>query len=241
MRPWPRLFVTVAGILALTACSILGRREDLTTYAPTLVHSAATISGPARAWHLSVAEPRAISPLNGTRIAVMPETGEIQTYKGARWRDSAPVMVQQLLLQAFQDSALLGGIGAPTSVLHADFALQSDLQDFQAEYRGEKVPTVIVRLDAQLVENFTRRAVAVRTFSIEQPCTGTRVPEVFAAFQAALNRLLPQVVEWTMQTGDANWSAGRLSGCASAGTPAVGVEESHAAAPQRCPPSPSSP
>lgn len=200
-----RMFFMAAGLLALTACSTLvGKREDLTMYAPALAHPAQPSARNTKAWQLSVAEPHAITPLSGTRIAVMPVAGEVQTYKGARWRDTAPVLIQQLLLQAFQDSAGLAGIGSPTSDLHADFDLQSDLQDFQAEYRGARLPTVVIRLNAQIVDNFTGRSVGSRTFSIEQACTGTGVPEVFAAFQAALNQLLPQVVEWTVDTGDAN-------------------------------------
>jgi cholesterol transport system auxiliary component len=115
------------------------------------------------------------------------------------------VLIQQLLLQGFQDTAALPGIGAPTSILHADFALQSNLQDFQAEYRGARVPTVVIRLSMQLVDNSTGRALSARTFAVEQPCAGAGMPEVFAAFQTALNQLLPQVVEWTVAAGDANW------------------------------------
>jgi len=203
-RNW---FTTAAGALSLTACSMLGSREDFIVYAPAVAHpaAAATSSG-ARAWALIVAEPRAISPLNSTRIAVMPTAGEIQTFKGVRWRDASPVLVQQLLMQAFQDSARLSGIGPPTSILHADFALQTDLRDFQAEYRGEKVPTVVIRLNAQLVDNFTGLALASQLFTIEQPCEGAAIPQVFAAFQVALDRLLPQVVAWTTEAGDLSWS-----------------------------------
>jgi cholesterol transport system auxiliary component len=203
-RKW---FTTAAAALSLAACSMLGSREDFIVYAPAVAHpaAAAASSGP-RAWALIVAEPRAISPLNSTRIAVMPTAGEIQTFKGVRWRDASPVLLQQLLIQAFQDSARLSGIGPPTSILHADFALQTDLRDFQAEYRGEKVPTVVIRLNGQLVDNFTGLALASQLFTIEQPCEGTAIPQVFAAFQVALDRLLPQVVAWTTEAGDLSWS-----------------------------------
>jgi cholesterol transport system auxiliary component len=203
-RKW---FTTAAAALSLAACSMLGSREDFIVYAPAVAHpaAAAASSGP-RAWALIVAEPRAISPLNSTRIAVMPTAGEIQTFKGVRWRDASPVLLQQLLIQAFQDSARLSGIGPPTSILHADFALQTDLRDFQAEYRGEKIPTVVIRLNGQLVDNFTGLALASQLFTIEQPCEGTAIPQVFAAFQVALDRLLPQVVAWTTEAGDLSWS-----------------------------------
>lgn len=207
MKSPARLVLVLGSSMALTACSMLvGKSEDLTIYAPTFARPAESSAPIARAWELSIAEPRAISPLDGARIAVMPSAGEMQTYKGARWRDVSPVLIQQLLLQAFRDSSGLAGVGAPTSVLHADYLLLSDLQDFQAEYRGAKVPTIVIRLNGQLVDNFTGRAVASRTFAVEEAGTGAGVPEVFAAFQTALNKLLPQVIEWTLTAGDANWT-----------------------------------
>lgn len=209
MKPTARLIILLGGAFLLAACSMLvGKREDLTVYAPTLARPEPSPARAARAWQLSIAEPQAISPLDGAHIAVMPAAGEVQTYKGVRWRDAAPALIQQLLLQAFQDTAGLAGIGAPAGILQADFALQSSLQDFQAEYRSAKVPIVAIRLSAQLVDNSTGRALAARTFAVEQPCAGAGMPEVFAAFQAALNQLLPQVVAWTVDTGDATWSAG---------------------------------
>jgi len=204
----PGKLIVMLCALALTACSMLvGKREDLTVYSPALAQPAGSPAHVARAWELSIAEPRAISPLDGTHIAVMPAAGEVQTYKGARWRDASPVLIQQLLLQAFRDSAGLAGVGVPTSVLRADFALLSDLQDFQAEYRGAKFPTILIRLNAELVDNSTGRAVASRTFAVEQPSAAAGMPEVFAAFQTALNKLLPQVVDWAVEAGDANWHA----------------------------------
>ena len=199
-------FVFVAGMFLLPACSLVaGKREDLTVYAPALVH--ASSSHAARAWQLVVAEPKAIGPLNGNRIVVFAQPGVVQFYKGARWHDSAPVLIQEMLLQAFQDSANLAGTDTPSSGLRADFVLQSDLQEFQAEYRNAQVPTVVIRLSTQFVDNSINRALATRTFTVEQPCTGTDLPSVFAAFQEALNRTLPQVVAWAAETGDVNWQA----------------------------------
>ena len=201
-----KAFVLIAVMLVLSACSLVaGKREDLTVYAPALVH---TLSSHApRAWQLVVAEPKAIGPLNANRMVVYAQPGVVQFYKNARWRDSAPILILEMLLQAFQDSANLAGIGTPTSRLRADFVLQLDLQEFQAEYRSAQAPTVVIRLSAQFVDNSTNRALATHTFTVEQPCTGTDLPSVFAGFQEALNRTLPLVVAWAAETGDVNWHA----------------------------------
>lgn len=206
-----RLISLLAAALALSACSLLtGRHEDLTVFAPVLAHPApSSTTPPKRAWQLIVAEPQAVGPLNGARIVVLPKPGVIEFYKGARWRDSTPILIQQLLLQAFQESANLAGSGTPLTGLRADFVLLLDLQEFQAEYRGAQTPTVALRMNAQFVDDASDRALATHVFAVEQHCAGSDLHSVFAAFQQALNQMLPQVVEWAVQAGDANWHGGQ--------------------------------
>lgn len=198
--------------MTLSACSLLtGTREDLIVYAPVRAHSEREVpaSHAARPWQLIVAEPQAISPLNGTRIVVMPQPGAIQFYKGARWRDNAPVMLQDLLIQAFQDSANLAGIGTASSNIRADFILQSNLEEFQAEYRGDRTPVVTIRLAMQLIDNASGRVIANRRFAVEQRCASPQLANVFSTFELALNRLVADVVTWTVESGDTEGSAAR--------------------------------
>jgi len=205
-----RLIVLVVGALALAGCSLLaGKREELTIYAPTLTRlaSAAESQQSARHWQLAIAQPLVISPLDGDRIVVMPRAGEIQFYKGARWRDNSPAMIQDLLVRAFRDSTNVTAFAAPTGGVHADFTLRSDLQDFQAEYRAARVPTVAVRINVQFVDNSNGHALASRSFTTQHTSVGTDLPHVFAAFEQALNELLPQIVSWTVEVGDASWHA----------------------------------
>ena len=199
-----RVVILAIAACVLSACSVLVSRDSPATYALSLQQLPVASATPAPGrWQLSVAEPHAISPLDGTRIAVMPRAGEMQTYKDARWRDTPPVMLQQLLLQAFRDAQPALGTGTPAAVLHTDFALQSELLDFQAEYRGAQLPTIVFRISTQLVEPATGFVVANRTFVVEQASAGSAMNDVLPAFQDALNRLLPQIVAWTIENVDA--------------------------------------
>jgi len=199
-------FATTA---VLSACSLVGgQHEALVQYGLTRVAAAPSEASNRSAfhpWQLVVAEPQAINPLNTARIVVLPEAGVIEFYKGVRWRDTAPVLIQALIVQALQDSTNLQGIGTPADMRHADFTLQIDLQEFQSEYRGAKVPTVSIRFAAQLVDDNSGGVLANRIFATEQACASTDVQAVTIAFQKAVDRIAQQIVAWTVETGDTKW------------------------------------
>lgn len=199
-----RTFAAAVIATWLIGCSLLiDHRNEVTVYAPAIApQGQRDLSQRAHAWQLVVAQPRAIAPLDGSHIVVVPVPGEIEYYKGARWRDAAPAMLQDLLLQALHDLSGLRSAVVPASGVLADYLLRSDLRDFQAEYRGAKTPIVVVRLTLQLVRYADSSIVAARTFAVEEPCRTERIADVFAAFQSAINKLLPDIVEWSVAEAD---------------------------------------
>lgn len=190
--------------LALTGCSLVtGTHESLTVYSPQ--PPVAATPQPAPPWQLIVAEPQALAPLGGDRIVVMPQAGVIEFYKGVRWRDRATLILQDLLVQALQSSGSQAAVGRADSGMRGDFVLQSDLRGFQAEYRASGAPTVVIRIDAQLVDSATRRIVATRSVTIEQPASSTAVAAVFAAFEQGLGQAIAPLVDWSREAGTAAW------------------------------------
>jgi len=202
--------VSVAMTLSLSACSLLaGKRESLTVYAPRLAHTATVSPLPAapRHWQLWVAPPAALEPLTGTRIAVVQPPGTVQFYKGVRWRDDVPAMLLQLIIDGLREFAGLAGVGTPASGLHADYVLQSDLSDFQIEFRGAPTPTAVLRITLQLVEASSGQVLALERIVEEEPCADAQPSNVFAAFQTIVNRGVLRIAQWTAATGDAHWHA----------------------------------
>ena len=189
-------------------CSLMTSRPAISVYAPTLAHEDvhADTQQPGRKWQLVVTPPQVIAPLDGMNILVSPTPGEIQVYKGARWRDSAPAMVQDLLLQAFHARGV--PVAAPSSGIHADYLLRSELHDFQSEYRGSPNPSVVIRLTFQLVRNSDGVVIQARIFDIEKACSSAQLPDVFAAFQQAMNQVVADIVEWTILAGDGQHPTG---------------------------------
>lgn len=207
MKATWRILSSATAVLMLSGClGITKKHEPSTVYAPTLAHSAA-VSGAPLAWQLLVDVPSAVDPLDGTRIVVMPQPGIVQFYKDVRWRERMPVLLQSMLLQGFQESGRLLGASSLSTGLRGDYALHLDLGDFQAEYRGASNPTVIIRLNAQLTQNASNRVIAARSFSWEQASGEVAVGAVVATFEQGLNTMLPQVVAWTLKSGEADWQS----------------------------------
>ncbi|HEY6984479.1 MAG TPA: ABC-type transport auxiliary lipoprotein family protein [Rhodanobacteraceae bacterium] len=194
----------------LAACASLTKQEPFTVYAPRYSAPPATAPGAAVPWQLAIDTPMASDALDTTRMLVMPTPGVLETYKGARWSDTAPRLLRGLLLQAFQDSGRITGVGAVTSGLHADFGLTTDLYDFETQYRDGSAHATI-RLNARLTDFSANRIAAAHSFQADAPVSGAQPGEAAAAFEQALATLLPQIVDWTLEQGQAQWAARKAS------------------------------
>jgi cholesterol transport system auxiliary component len=190
-------------VLPLAACSSLlnVQRTPFTIYSPKLAAPAATASAPRVDWQLAVETPLASDALDTTRIVVMPSPGVIEVYPGARWSDSAPALLRNLIVQGFEDSQRIVGVGSAASGLRADYALAIEVRDFQLEMNAGTHAEI--RLQVRLLDYTTNRVLAARTFDAQAPAATTDAAAAFGAFQDALNRIVPELVEWTLREGEA--------------------------------------
>ena len=127
-------------------------------------------------------------------MLVMPTPGAIETYKDGRWADTMPLLLRALLIQAFQYSGRIAGVGAIASGLHGDYLLSIDLYDFETQYR-DGAPHAVIRLNAKLIDQSQNRVAAARMLRSRR--TGRRSTSRrcrAAAFEQALNELLPEIV-----------------------------------------------
>ena len=150
-------------------------------------------------WQLVVEVPIAAESLNTSRIAVRHDPLSLQYYKGARWTERAPVMVQTLLVESFENSGSIVAVARKATDLRADFILKSDLREFQAEYVDGATPTVRVRINAKLVRMPERTIIASHTVERRVSARGTSISQIVYAFDAALGKSLRSVVEWALQ------------------------------------------
>jgi len=149
-------------------------------------------------WQLTIAIPTADAALNTARIALRQNPISLEYYARANWTDTAPRMVQALLVESFENSGRIVSIGRQSVTLRADYNLLTDLREFQAEYLSDGPPRVRVRLNAKMVRMPQRDIIAHESFEFVEQATSPSLEAVVSAFDSALGKTLKRIVEWTL-------------------------------------------
>lgn len=199
MTRLPRLVAAVAS-LALAGCGALtGPREDFAIFAPDPPMSRGT--GAAVDWQLLVEEPHVSELLDGVRIVVAPTGNERQVFKGARWIERTPSMLQGIWLRAFEADGRLPGAARSGTGVRADLILATDVASFQASQRAGGM-VVEAEVHARLVDPRDRRIRARKVFRAEIPASGNEVAAIVAGFESVLADINPALVDWTLREGE---------------------------------------
>ncbi|MCE3004903.1 MAG: ABC-type transport auxiliary lipoprotein family protein [Xanthomonadaceae bacterium] len=186
--------------LALSACAALfDTRETLAIWRIDAVPAAP--AGDPVAWQLAVDEPTAAEPLDGARIVLAPGGGEFGVYRGARWGERAPRLLQDLLLRSLADSGRIAGLGRGTDGVRADYRLLVDLRAFHVEADAGQAR---IALSARLLRWPDGSVVAAQAFEAEAPVARGGIPAVVAAFESASAELVPALAAWTLAQGEAD-------------------------------------
>jgi len=194
----PLLALLVASLLG--ACSILPKSEVLQVY--RLPAQPLTSQAPTVDWALRVNKPYSSQLLDSTRIAVLPPGDQISAYQGVRWSDRAPLLLRDRLIDALRDDGRIPAVSSDDSRLHADLELSSDLRAFHSEYQGDR-PQARILLEARLVQSGNLRILASRRFNVSQTASDASVGAVVQAFGLAADQLARELVDWTLQQGQA--------------------------------------
>ena len=189
-------------LLPLVGCGSLLPKSEPQQILTSQVHVDPDPAWPHVGWQLTVAQPIASDILDSRRMAVIPSPGRIEVYKGVSWDDTVPNIVQDTVVQAFEDSGKILAVGHQAAGLHTDFLLMLEIRDNQAVYRTPSAPPeVTLVVNAKLVDYATSRAVASRTFRETVPASGTAVPAVAQAFDTALGAFVHELVGWALDSG----------------------------------------
>lgn len=196
-------FFLAASLSLISACSILPKPEVVDVYRlPDAQTPIATSQSAPVTWSLRLDKPMASNALNSQNIAVIPEGNLVSNYKGARWSDPAPALLRNRLLDAFLQDGRVKALSTDDSNLQSDYELGGELLAFQTHYNG-KDPEVIVQYNARLVRSSDQRIIGAKRFEVRQPLTNPLVPGVVAGFGQANDALMPHVVQWVLQQGQA--------------------------------------
>lgn len=197
------LSIAALAAILLSACSLpdlgSGPPPDLYVLSPksTFPEDLPTVE-----WQLVVEEPSTAKGIDTDRIAIAPSSLEVKYLAGSRWADRAPRMVQQLLIQSFENTKKIVSVGRQSIGLRSDFVLKVELREFQAEKTPESGTVVRVRLNLKLVRIAMGQIVASQSFESVKPANSENVVDIVQAFDDAVGAVLKRAVAWTLKSGE---------------------------------------
>ncbi len=143
--------------------------------------------------------PTATAGLNNARIALRPTPTTLEYYAHANWIDVVPVMVQNLLIESFDNAGKIDVLGRGVVGVRAEYALLTYIREFQAEYDGAGAPKIRVRLQARLVRLPRRISLGSTSEEFVVQAEDTSMPAIVRAFDQAFGKAAKRLVEWTIR------------------------------------------
>lgn len=201
-----RPFLLTLAIATLSACTGLGtlkqasKPNDLYLLTPKSTFSK---SLPRVQKQIVVQEPTATAAVNTDQIAIQPTPFQVQYLPRARWVDRAPLIVQALLVESFENSGRVAAVGRSTVGLRADYVIVPDLREFQGRVVGEtndsKTVKIEVRLNIKIIDEFEDKIIASSSFQENIISTSDQTPDLVTTFDEALGKTMRDAVEWSVR------------------------------------------
>ncbi|MDO5611631.1 MAG: ABC-type transport auxiliary lipoprotein family protein [Paracoccus sp. (in: a-proteobacteria)] len=146
---------------------------------------------------LTVEPPKSGGDLDTERIMIRPNPLQVQYLPDARWSDTVPTMVQTLLVRTLGSYDVFSHVGRAPLGMSGDVALLTEISDFNA-VTGEGGTRILMRIDAQLVEEMGATVIARRQFRADVPATSTATAQLIPAFDAASQQVLSEISTWAV-------------------------------------------
>ncbi len=181
--------------LGLAAC---GSKAVNDTFDLTASVSEIATPASARNRQLLVADPSALKALDSEQILVRVSGAEIQYLSQSQWSDRLTRVVQSKLVEAFENTNRLGGVGKPGQGLAIDYQLITDVRAF--EISAEGADRGVVEISAKLLNDRNGTVRAQRVFRAEVASSGTDNAAYVAALDRAFARVTADIVGWTLQS-----------------------------------------
>ena len=194
-RSWIRGTAIILPLTAalLTGCGTAAKND-------TYDLSAATVDGTgpsAKSKQILIADPTALKALNSDQIVIRVSPSEIQYLSRSQWSDTLPRMVQSKLVQAFENSGKLGGVGKPGQGLAIDYQVVTDIRSFEIDAAsGNKA---VVEISAKILNDRNGTVRAQQVFRATAPAGGDNVGFV-KGLGRAFTSVTDQIVGWTLKS-----------------------------------------
>ncbi|WP_298849063.1 ABC-type transport auxiliary lipoprotein family protein [uncultured Ruegeria sp.] len=190
----------IGGCAGLGTLKQAAKPNDLYLLTPKSTFSSAL---PRIQKQIVVEEPSATAAVNTDQIAVQPTPLQVQYLPRARWVDRAPLIVQTLLVESYENSGKVAAVGRSTVGLRADYVIAPDLREFQGivvadPENGNKV-RIEVRMNIKVIDEYEDKIIASSSFQENVVAKSEQTSDLVEAFDLALGRAMRDAVEWSIR------------------------------------------
>ena len=204
-----RPVVLALGLALLTGCgaisAINGATEPLDVYDLRVPADLPVTQGRVLQRDVVIELPTSGGALATDRIMVRPGPLQAQYLADVRWSEPAPVMAQTLMLRTLDATQGLRYVGRRPLGASGDFAIVSELVDFQADLAPDAdSATVRITLIARVVRERDVHIVASRSFTASAPAASTETPVLVEAFNTVMGQVMTEFAPWAMTAVRAN-------------------------------------
>jgi phospholipid/cholesterol/gamma-HCH transport system substrate-binding protein len=146
---------------------------------------------------LVIPEPTAIIQLDAQTIVFRPSKGESPLPAGPRWADNLSRLLQEKIVQSFENAGQQDQVSRNADAVTAEFQLLVDIRSFQLITQPS--PIAEVELSVKLVDN-AGHILDARVLQFTAPAKSGETPDAVAAFNEALASALKDLVTWVSTT-----------------------------------------
>jgi cholesterol transport system auxiliary component len=141
--------------------------------------------------------PTAVKMLDSDQVVVRVSPSEVQYLADSRWGDTLPKLVQSKLVEAFENSGRLGGVGKPGQGLAIDYQIVTDIRSFEVTTVGARLATV--EISAKLLNDRNGSVRAQNIFKATVPVSGTENRRFIEALDRAFSKVGTEIVDWSLK------------------------------------------
>jgi phospholipid/cholesterol/gamma-HCH transport system substrate-binding protein len=141
-----------------------------------------------------VTDPTAVVVLQTQRILARSKEGEITQLGDAQWSDSLPKLIQEKIIQTFENAGFLASVLPPVDQVTPNYRLLVDLRSFAVVSNPE--PAADIEFSVKILAE-DGHIVGAKIFHAAVPTKDMETPSLVAAFNQAFGQAAGELVAWT--------------------------------------------
>lgn len=198
MTAHPFVPLVALAAVALSGCiSLLPKADPVQLYRFGRSPASLTDASPTNRVPVSLNPVEFPQAAEGDRILTVVDGGAVAYVADSRWAAPAETLFSEALERAFEERAQTSRLVGRRELEPGRFLLDVDVRSFEARYDADAAPTAVVGLRARVLRLPERTVVAEQMIEKQQPASENRVTAIVAAFDAATDAALSDLVTWT--------------------------------------------